>query len=311
MTPRKIIIDCDPGQDDAINLLLAFASRKQLDVLGVTAVAGNVPLELTERNARLMCDIAERSDVPVFAGCSRPLVRPLMTAERVHGSTGIDGIEIVEPQTALAGGHAVDFIIDSLLAASEPGITLVPTGPLTNVAMAIVKAPGILPKISEIVLMGGAMREGGNHSPSAEFNVLVDPHAADIVFRCGRPIVTMGLDVTHQVLSTRLRIERIRKLGTRPALATAGMLDFFRRHDSSKYGQDGAPLHDPCTVAYLLEPSLFEGRECNIAVETESALTLGHTAVDFWGVTDRPANAVWMYKVEADGFYDLLTERLS
>lgn len=312
MTRRKIIIDCDPGQDDAINLLLAFASREELDVLGVTAVAGNVPLELTERNARLMCDIAERSDVPVFAGCSRPLLRPLMTAERVHGSTGIDGIDIRgEPRTPLAGRHAVDFIIDTLLAADEDGVTLVPTGPLTNVAMAIVKSPAILPKIREIVLMGGAMREGGNHSPSAEFNMLVDPHAADIVFRCGRPIVAMGLDVTHQVLSTRARTDRIRAVNTPPALATAGMLDFFRRHDSSKYGQDGAPLHDPCTVAYLLQPSLFEGKACNIAVETESGLTMGHTAVDFWGVTGRPANALWVHKVDADGFYDLLTERLS
>lgn len=311
MMPRKIIIDCDPGQDDAINLLLAFASRSELDILGVTAVAGNVPLDLTERNARLMCDIAGRSDVSVFAGCSRPLVRPLITAEDVHGSTGIDGIGITEPRTPLAAQHAVDFIVDTLLDAEDDGVTLVPTGPLTNVAMAIVKAPAILPKIGQIVLMGGAMRESGNHSPSAEFNMLVDPHAADVVFRCGRPIVVMGLDVTHQVLSTRARTDRIRALGTAPALATAGLLDFFRRYDSKKYGQDGAPLHDPCTIAYLLQPSLFEGRECNIAVETESELTMGHTAVDFWGVTDRPANARWMHKVDADGFYDLLTERLS
>jgi purine nucleosidase len=310
MRPRKIIIDCDPGQDDAINLLLAFASP-ELDILGVTAVAGNVPLDLTERNARLMCDVASREDVPVFAGCSRPLVRPLMTAENVHGSTGIDGIEIVEPRTPLASQHAVDFIVEVLRGADDGSVTLVPTGPLTNVAMAIVKAPAILPKIREIVLMGGAMREGGNHSPSAEFNMLVDPHAADIVFRCGRPIVAMGLDVTHQVLSTKARTERIRALGTRPALATAGMLDFFRRHDSSKYGQDGAPLHYPCTIAWLLQPSLFEGRECNIAVETESWLTMGHTAVDFWGVSGRPSNALWMHRVDADGFYELLTARLT
>lgn len=310
MTPRKIIIDCDPGQDDAINLLLALASG-ELDVLGVTAVAGNVPLDLTERNARLMCDIADRGDVPVFAGCSRPLVRPLITAENVHGSTGIDGIPIAAPRTPLAAQHAVDFIVDALRAAGDEGVTLVPTGPLTNIAMAIVKAPAILPKIREIVLMGGAMREGGNHSPSAEFNMLVDPHAADVVFRCGRPIVAMGLDVTHQVLSTQARTDRIRALGTRPALATAGMLDFFRRHDSSKYGQDGAPLHDPCTIAWLLQPSLFVGRECNVTVETGSELTMGHTAVDFWGVTGRPANALWMHQVDADGFYDLLTERLS
>ncbi|HEX7718252.1 MAG TPA: nucleoside hydrolase [Woeseiaceae bacterium] len=311
MSPRPIIIDCDPGQDDAINLLMALLSPEDFHVLGITAVAGNVPLPLTERNARLMCDIAWRSDMPVFAGCRRPLVRRLITAENVHGSTGIDGIEIRQPATPLQSQHAVDFIIESLQAADDDGLTLVPTGPLTNIATAITREPAILPKVREIVLMGGAMREGGNQTPSAEFNILVDPHAAHIVFDCGRPIVALGLDVTHQVLSTRARTERIRALGTPAALATASMLDFFRRHDSAKYGTDGSPLHDPCTIAYLLKPSLFEGRECNIAVETQSELTMGHTAVDFWGVSGRPANALWVHGVDADGFYDLLTERLS
>jgi purine nucleosidase len=307
----RIIIDCDPGQDDAINLLLALASPGELDILGITAVAGNVPLALTERNARLMCDIAGRGDVPVFAGCARPLVRELITAEKVHGTTGIDGIDITDPRTPLEPRHAVDFIIDTLRGAWDDSVTLVPTGPLTNIAMAIAKEPAILPKVREIVLMGGAMREAGNHSPSAEFNMLVDPHAAEAVFGCGRPIVAMGLDVTHQVLSTKERIRRIRALGSAPALAAAGMLEFYRRHDSEKYGIDGGPLHDPCTVAYLLRPELFEGKECNVSVETGSELTMGHTAVDFWRVTKRPWNALWMHTVDADGFYDLLTERLA
>lgn len=311
MSKRKIIIDCDPGQDDAICLLLALGSPNELEILGITTVAGNVPLALTERNARLVCDIAGRSDVPVFAGCSRPLVRPLVTAEDVHGRTGIDGVEIVTPKTRLESRHAVDFIVETLMTAGDNEVTLVPVGPLTNIAMAIVKEPRILPKIDEIVLMGGAMREGGNHSPSAEFNMLVDPHAAHVVFTCGRPIVAMGLDVTHQVLSTRARTERIRALGTPPALAAAGMLDFFRRHDSSKYGQDGAPLHDPCTIAYLLAPALFRGKRCNVSVEISSELTMGHTAVDFWGVSGRPENALWIHDVDADGFYELLTKRLS
>ncbi len=234
MAKRKIIIDCDPGQDDAINLLLAFAATEELDILGVTTVAGNVPLELTGRNARLICDIAGRDDVRVYAGCSRPMVRALITAEKVHGRTGIDGIEITQPSRPLESRHAVDFIIDSTLNAKNGPVTLVPTGPLTNIAMAIVKEPSILDNVDQIVLMGGAMREGGNFSPSAEFNMLVDPHAAHIVFECGRPIVVFGLDVTHQVLATPERVERIRALNNGAATATADMIGFFNRPDIEK-----------------------------------------------------------------------------
>ena len=311
MTKHTIIIDCDPGQDDAINLLLAMSSPDELDILGITAVAGNVPLALTERNARLMCDIAGRSDIPVYAGCARPMVRDLVTAEHVHGTTGIDGAEISEPVLPLQEQDAVDFIVDTLRAADDDTITLVPTGPLTNIATAIAKAPDVLPKVKEIVLMGGAMREGGNYSPSAEFNILVDPQAADIVFKCGRPITQMGLDVSHQVLSTRERIDRIKKIDNQAAQATVGMLDFFNRHDTKKYKYLGAPLHDPCTVAYLLRPDIFEGKLCNVSVETQSELTMGNTAVDFWHVTDRPENSNWIHAVDADAFYELLTSRLA
>ncbi len=303
-----VIIDCDPGQDDAVNLLLAMASP-ELDIVGITTVAGNVPLELTQRNARLMCDLAGRRDIPVMAGCDQPLHRPLITAEKVHGTTGIDGIEVRDPQHPLDERHAVEFMVDTLRAAEQP-VTLVPTGPLTNVAAAIGRAPDILDNVERIVMMGGAMREGGNHSPSAEFNILVDPESADIVLRCGRPIVAMGLDVTHQVLASRPRIERIRANDNPVADAVCGMLGFFHRFDSAKYGSDGSPLHDPCTVAWLLDPELFTGKTCNVSVETESALTLGHTAVDFWHVTDRPPNVEWIYEVDADAFYELLTERL-
>lgn len=308
---RAIIIDCDPGQDDAINLFLAMASPEEIEILGITAVAGNVPLELTERNARLICDIAGRSDIPVFAGCDRPLVRPLITAEKVHGTTGIDGIEISEPSKRREKQHGVDFIVDALRNADDDEITLVPTGPLTNIATALGKAPDVLPKIREIVLMGGAMREGGNYSPSAEFNMLVDPHAADAVFNCGRPITQMGLDVSHQVLATRERIDRIREIDNLPAQATVGMLDFFKRHDMAKYDFLGAPLHDPCTVAYLLEPAIFEGKPCNVSIETESELTMGNTAVDFWHVTDRRVNTNWIHAVDAQAFFELLTARLA
>ena len=311
MSGQSIIIDCDPGQDDAVALFLAMASPGELEILGITAVAGNVPLELTQRNVRMMCDIAGRRDMPVFAGCDRPMVRDLLTAEKVHGKTGVDGVDIFDPRTPLQDRHAVDFIVETLRAAEDESVTLVPTGPLTNIGTVIDRAPEVLPKIRQLVIMGGAMREGGNYSPSAEFNILVDPHAADIVFRCGRPITSMGLDVTHQVLSTRARVERIRQVGNPVAEATAGMLGFFERHDSKKYGVEGAPLHDPCTIAWLLAPELFEGKVCNLSVETESALTMGHTAVDFWHVTDRPHNVNWIYSVDADGFYELLTDRLA
>ena len=308
--PRKIIIDTDPGQDDAVALFLALSSPDELEILGVTAVAGNVPLELTQRNARMMCDIAGRKELRVFAGCDRPMTLPPITAEYIHGDTGIDGVDVFDPETPLQEQHAVDFIVETLLAADESSVTLVPTGPMTNVATAIRREPAILGRVEQIVAMGGAMREGGNRSPSAEFNVLADPHAAEIVYNCGRPVTAMGLDVTHQVLSTRERVTRIRAVGNPVAEATAGMLSFFHRYDTKKYGSEGAPLHDPCTVAWLLRPELFRTKRCNVSVETESQLTLGHTAVDFWQVTDRPPNVDWTYEVDAEGFYDLLVECL-
>ncbi len=311
MAKHTIILDCDPGQDDAVNLLLAMSSPDDLEILGITTVAGNVPLALTESNARLMCDIGGRGDIPVYAGCSKPMVRDLITAEHVHGKTGIDGVGITEPAHPLQEQHAVDFIVDTLRASDDNTITLVPSGPLTNIGTAFTKAPDTVQKVKEIVLMGGAMRESGNCSPSAEFNILVDPHAADIVFKCGRPITQIGLDASHQVLSTRERIDRIKDIDNAPARATVGMIDFFNRHDMAKYNFEGAPLHDPCTVAYLLSPEIFEGKICNVSIETESELTMGHTAVDFWHVTDRPRNSNWIYAVDADAFYELLTSRLA
>lgn len=311
MKKRKIIIDCDPGQDDAVMLLLALACPDEFDILGITTVAGNVPLDLTQRNARIMCELAGRTDVPVFAGCEQPLRRPLITAENVHGKTGIDGVEVYEPAMPLQDKHAVDFIIGTLLDAGTDSITLVPTGPLTNIGSAIEKQPGILEKIREIVLMGGAMREGGNTTPCAEFNILEDPDAAQIVMHCGRPLTILPLDTTHQALVSQRRIEQIRALATPVGTAVVGMMEFFNRFDSEKYGSEGAPLHDPCTIAYLLKPELFKGKMCNVEVETESPLTMGHTAVDFWDVTDRPTNANWIYQVDADGFFALLIERLN
>jgi purine nucleosidase len=310
MYQRKVIIDCDPGQDDAVMLLLALACPDEFDILGITTVAGNVPLDLTQRNARIMCELAGRTDVPVFAGCDKPMRHELITAENVHGKTGIDGVAVYQPAMPLQEQHAVDFIIETLLGAKNDSITLVPTGPLTNIGKAMSRQPDILPKIREIVLMGGAMREGGNTTPSAEFNILEDPDAAQIVMQCGRPLTIVPLDVTHQALVSQIRIEQIRALDTPVGTAVVGMMEFFNRFDSEKYGSDGAPLHDPCTIAYLLQPELFEGKMCNVVIETGSPLTRGHTAVDFWGVTDRVRNANWLYKLDADGFFALLIDRL-
>lgn len=310
MTPRPVVIDCDPGQDDALMLMLALASP-ELDILGITAVAGNVPLALTQRNARLICELAGRPEARVHAGCERPMVRELVTAEYVHGKSGIDGIDIREPALPLQREHAVAFLVDTLDAAAAGSITLVATGPLTNLATAFVERPAIVGKIAEIVLMGGGFREGGNVTPAAEFNIHVDPDAAHIVFECGRPITVMSLDVTHQAMTTPARLRRIAAIGTPVAAAAHAMLEFYDRHDIEKYGSDGGPLHDPCTIAFLLRPELFAGKPVHVAVETRSELTMGATVVDYWGVTGKAPNATWIHSLDADGFYDLLIERLA
>ncbi|NOD63089.1 MULTISPECIES: nucleoside hydrolase [unclassified Ruegeria] len=311
MAPRKIIIDTDPGQDDAVAILLALASPDEIDVLGITAVAGNVPLALTAKNARIVCELAGQTDVPVYAGCDRPLIRPLVTAEHVHGKTGLDGPVLPDPEMPLADGHAVDFIIETLRKHESGTVTLCPLGPLTNIAMAFRKAPDIVDRVQEIVLMGGAYFEVGNITPTAEFNIHVDPEAADIVFRSGRPIVVMPLDVTHKALVTKPRNDAFRALGNKVGIAVAEMTDFFERFDKEKYGSAGAPLHDPCVTAYLIRPELFSGRHVNVEVETRSELTMGMTVADWWGVTDRAPNALFVGDLDADGFFALLTERLA
>ena len=311
MPPRKIIIDTDPGQDDAVAILLALASPEEIEVLGITAVAGNVPLPLTQKNARIVCELAGRTDVPVHAGCDRPLAHGLVTAEHVHGKTGLDGPDLPDPTMALAQGHGVDFLIDTLRAHDAGTVTLCPLGPLTNIATALQKAPDIVPRVQEIVLMGGAYFEVGNITPAAEFNIYVDPEAAEIVFRSGIPITVMPLDVTHKALVTQARNDAFRALGTRVGIAVAQMTEFFERFDKEKYGSEGAPLHDPCVTAYLIRPELFSGRHINVEIETRSDLTRGMTVADWWGVTDRAPNATFMGSIEADGFFALLTERLA
>ncbi|AAV95724.1 nucleoside hydrolase [Ruegeria pomeroyi] len=311
MPPRKIIIDTDPGQDDAVAILLALASPDELEVLGITAVAGNVPLPLTAKNARIVCELAGRADVAVYAGCDAPIARKLVTAEHVHGKTGLDGPDLPDPVMPLQEAHAVDFIIDTLRAHAPGTVTLCPLGPLTNIATAFTRAPDIVSRVQEIVLMGGAYFEVGNITPAAEFNIYVDPEAADIVFKSGAPIVVMPLDVTHKALVTKARNDAFRALGTPAGIAVAQMTDFFERFDKEKYGSEGAPLHDPCVTAYLLNPDLFSGRHINVAVETTSELTLGMTVADWWRVTERAPNALFIGDLDAEGFFTLLTDRLA
>jgi purine nucleosidase len=307
--PRKIIIDTDPGQDDAAAIMLALGSP-ELDILGITTVAGNVPLALTSRNARIILEFCGRPDVKVFAGADKPVARPLITAEHVHGKTGLDGPELHDPQMPLQEQHAVDFIIETLKREPAGTVTLCTLGPLTNIATALEKAPEIAGRVRELVMMGGGFFEGGNITPAAEFNIYVDPEAAATVFKSGIPIVMMPLDVTHKVLTLKSRVAKLREIGSRPAIALVEMLDFFERFDIEKYGSDGGPLHDPTVIAYLLKPELFSGRDCNVEVETASPLTVGMTVVDWWQVTGRKHNARVMKDVDADGFFALLTERV-
>ena len=310
MIARKIIIDTDPGQDDAVAILLALASP-ELDVLGITAVAGNVPLPLTQKNALIVCELAGRTDVPVYAGCDAPMLRKLVTAEHVHGKTGLDGPQLPEPTMPLQAQHGVDYIIETLRTEPPGTVTLVPIGPLTNIGVAFKRAPDIIERVQEIVLMGGAYFEVGNITPAAEFNIYVDPEAADIVFNSGATITVMPLDVTHKALTSAKWIADIKALDTDVGRMVASWTDFFERFDIEKYGSQGAPLHDPCTIAYLINSDLFQGRHINVAIETHSDLTLGMTVADWWRVTDRPANAMFMGSVDDKGFFDLLTERLA
>jgi purine nucleosidase len=256
-------------------------------------------------------ELSGRRDVPVFAGCARPLMRAPITAEYVHGPTGLDGYTLPPPTLPLQAGHGVDFIIETVMAAEPGAITLCTLGPLTDVAMALAKAPAIAPRLGEIVMMGGAYFEVGNRTPAAEFNIIADPEAAQAVISSGVPVTMLPLDVTHQVLSTPARLDAIAALGNRAGRAVRGFLSFSEGFDLGKYGWQGAPLHDPCVIAYLLKPELFSGKLVNVEIETASPLTLGMTVADWWGVTARRKNVRFMRSVDADGFFALLTERLA
>jgi purine nucleosidase len=299
--PRPIIIDTDPGIDDAVAILLALASP-ELQIEGIVAVAGNLPLDITERNARAVCELARRPDIAVYAGCSVPMTRAPVTAEHFHGEGGLGPLTLPPPAMKPQAQHGVDFTIERLRAAAPNSVTWCALGPLTNLALALVKAPDIAAGVAELVLMGGASWALGNVTPAAEFNIHADPHAAEIVFDSGLPITVVPLDVTHQVRSTPERIAGIAALGTTAADAVAALLR------PSGAGPDA--LHDPCVIAYLLAPELFQGSRVNVAIECESPLTLGMTVVDWRGVSGRPVNANVLHTVDANGVYALLITRL-
>ncbi|MDB5767938.1 MAG: Inosine-uridine preferring nucleoside hydrolase [Collimonas fungivorans] len=309
--PVPLIIDTDPGADDVIALLLALSARDKLDVRALTTVAGNVQLNYTSRNARMVREWANRPDVPVYAGCARPMLRTPIYAAEVHGTEGVTGVKVFEPKQPLAKGNAVQYLIDTLTAAKPQSMTLVTLGPQTNLAMALIENPGIKQGIKEIVMMGGAHFNGGNITPAAEFNVFADPHASDVVFKSGLPITVIPLDVTHKMLTSPERIDRLRKIGNQAGKIAADILDAYVEHDIKQYGLPGGPVHDATTIGYLLRPELFKGRMANVEVDTREGLTFGATVVDYYRSTKRPENARWITEGDTQGFFDLLTAQLA
>jgi purine nucleosidase len=309
--PRPIIIDTDPSPDDAVAFLTAIASPDELEVLAITTVAGNVPVHLTSKNARKALELARRTDVPVYAGAAAPLLRPLVTAEIVHGKTGFDGYDLPDPATPLAAGFAPDAIVDLVMRRPRGEVTLCCLAPLTNIALAMAKEPRLAAHLREIVMMGGAFSEGGNITPAAEFNIYVDPEAAARVLACGAPITMIPLDCTHQALTTAPRLEKLRAVGTPVAEAFYHLLKFNKLFDEKKYGWEGGPLHDATVIAHLLAPEIFSGRKINIQVECSSALTLGMTIVDWWGVTGKTPNVQFLRDLNADAYFDLVISRLA
>jgi len=309
MAPRPLIIDCDPGVDDAVALLLAFAAPDTFDILGVTTVAGNVNRALTAHNACIIRALAAREDVPVFSGADRPLLAAAVEAGHFHGENGLGDLVFPAPHKGVETKGAVAFLTETLTKAAPQSVSLAVMGPLTNVALALRTAPACAQGLREIVIMGGARSEGGNITASAEFNIYADPHAAQIVFSSGLPIVTLGLDATHQVRTDPARMARLAKLNTSRAQTAWKLLHFSEQVERDLAQRTGAPLHDPAVIAYLLAPHLFESRAARIDVETESALTRGHTAVEFR--LSAPSATKWVTRVDAEAVFDLLNERLA
>ena len=308
---HTLIIDTDPGADDVIALLFAMAAPEALKIQALTTVAGNVPLAKTSRNARLACEWAGRPELPVYAGAERPLQRPPVYAANIHGREGLTGVEVHEPAAPLAEGSAVDYLIRTLRAAPEKSVTLAMLGPQTNLALALEQAPDIVRGLRELVLMAGAHFNGGNITPTAEFNVFADPHAAEAVLKSGVPITMLPLDATHKILTSDARIARLRSLGNKAGAIVADILDAYAPQEMKHYGMPGGPVHDATVTAYLLRPALFKGRRVNVEIDTREGMGFGQTVADWHGSLHRPANVNWIIDGDAQGFFDLLTQCIS
>ncbi len=311
MTSIPIIVDCDPGIDDTIALLTAFVSP-ELDILGITPVCGNQPLERTVRNALQVCELGERTDIPVFAGCFRPMFRDPIHGQ-FHGKTGLGNTVLPGPVKTVEKKSAVDFLIDTLTAAAELNkhVTICCLGPMTNLAVALRMNPQIAEGIERIVMMGGAYREPGNRTMTAEFNVLADPHAAHVVFSSGIPIVALALDATHQVMLKPEHVEQFSAVSGRISQTLAELMAFWDRNDVRRYGSRGGPLHDPLVIAYILAPQLFQTERARIFVEHESELCMGQTIADWYGKSGLEPNADIVTKVDAEGVIAFFLDRLS
>ena len=311
MKTIPIVIDCDPGIDDTIALLTAFVSP-ELDILGITPVCGNQPLEHTVRNALQVCELGGRADIPVFPGCFRPLLREPIHGQ-FHGKNGLGNTSLPVPAKTAEPVSAVEFLVTTLSRAAERGepVTICCLGPLTNLAVALRMSPQIAQGIARIVMMGGAYREPGNRTMTAEFNVLADPHAAGIVFSSEIPIVALALDATHQVILKPEHVAQFARVSGRISTELAELMAFWDRNDARRYGSRGGPLHDPLVIAYLLAPHLFETQPARIFVEQESELCMGQTIADWYGKSGQEPNAEIVVKVDSDGVIALLLDRLS
>ncbi|MFJ3522932.1 nucleoside hydrolase [Pseudomonas sp. NPDC090203] len=308
---RDLIIDTDPGADDVVALLLALASKDELNVLAITTVAGNVRIDKTSRNARLAREWAGREEVPVYAGAGRPLVRPPIYAENIHGKGGLPGVEVHEPAKGLAKGNAVQYLVETLSKAAPHSITVAMLGPQTNLALALIQAPEITQGIKEVVVMGGAHFNGGNITPVAEFNLFADPDAAKVVLASGVKLTYVPLDVTHKILTSEQRLKQIEALNNNAGKLVGNILNEYVKADMVHYGLPGGPVHDASVIAWLLKPELFTGRQINVVIDSREGPGFGQTVADWYDTLGQPRNVFWIENGDAQGFFDLLTERLA